>query len=125
MSSISRPNLRRAGYAALALGVLGLLVWQMVSAQGGTPDPTDAATHLSRGAVVLDSGLLVLREGLETILVLAAVTASLRGGNSDFRRPVASGGALAFLATIATWFIAIAVTDGVGAGCWPSRSFWS
>jgi high-affinity iron transporter len=116
MRSITRPNLRRAGYATLALGILGVLIWQMVSAQGGTPDPTDPGTHLSHGAVVLDSGLLVLREGLETILVLAAVTASLRGDNSNFRRPVAVGGALAFLAAIATWFIAIAVTDSVGAG---------
>ncbi len=116
MRLTSRPNVRRAGYATVALGVLGVLIWQMVTARGGTPNPADPSTHLSHGAVILDSGLLVLREGLETILVLAAVTASLRGGNSDFRRPVAAGGGLAFLATIATWFIAIAVTDSVGAG---------
>ena len=36
-----------------------------------------ANEHLSHGAVVLDSALLVFREGLETILVLAAVTASM------------------------------------------------
>jgi high-affinity iron transporter len=100
----------RAAYVLLALGLLGLIVWQTLT---GAPDPT--STSLSHGAVVLDSGVLVLREGLETILVLAAVTASLRGGNAGYRRPVAAGGALAFVAAIATWFIAIAITNTVGA----------
>jgi high-affinity iron transporter len=106
--------LRRAAYTSAGLALLGVLVWQMVIGRGGTPDPT--TTHLSHGAVVIDSGLLVLREGLETILVLAAVTASLRGANSGYRRPIGLGAAVAFAATVATWFIAIAVTDGVGAG---------
>jgi high-affinity iron transporter len=116
MRPMTRPKIRRAGYGGLALTLLGLLAWQMVSARGGTPDPTDPGTHLSHGAVVIDSGLLVLREGLETILVLAAVTASLRGGNAGYRRPIGFGAACAFAATIATWFVAIAVTSSVGAG---------
>ncbi len=116
MRLIPRPEIRRAGYAAFALALLGVLVWQMVNGRGGTPDPTNASTHLSHGAVVIDSGLLVLREGLETILVLAAVTASLRGDNGAYRRPIGLGAAGALAATVATWFIAIAVTDGVGAG---------
>jgi high-affinity iron transporter len=107
---------RRLSLWALGLGLIALLAWQMLSAQGGTPDPTDPSVHLSHGAVVLDSGLLVLREGLETILVLAAVTASLRGERGAYRRPIGLGAALAFLATVATWFIAIAITDNVGAG---------
>jgi high-affinity iron transporter len=116
MPLISSPRIRRAGYASLGLAVLGLLTWQMVTGRGGTPNPTDPSTHLSHGAVVIDSGLLVLREGLETILVLAAVTASLRGANAGYRRPIAFGAALAFAAAVATWFIAIAITSSVGGG---------
>jgi high-affinity iron transporter len=116
MRLTSRPQIRRVGYAAFGLAVLGVLVWQMVSGRGGTPNPTDPGTHLSHTAVVVDSGLLVLREGLETILVLAAVTASLRGANSGYRRPIGFGAAGALIATVATWFIAIAVTSSVGAG---------
>ncbi|MHB1810329.1 MAG: FTR1 family iron permease [Solirubrobacteraceae bacterium] len=114
-SSIASIELRRAGWWAAGLALLGVLIWQAVTASGGTPEPvTD--THLSHGAVILDSGLLVLREGLETVLVLAAITASFRGGNDSYRKPVALGGASALLATVATWFIAIAITDAVGQG---------
>jgi high-affinity iron transporter len=116
MAKLQRITPRRAALAAAALALLGLLVWQMLTAHGGTPNPTDPSTELSPGAVVLDSGLLVLREGLETILVLAAVTASLRGSKSSYRRPIGLGGAVALLATVATWFIAIAITASVGAG---------
>src|SRR4051812_32775590 len=83
----------------------GLLVYSAFTAQGGVPVPTDSA-RLSHGAVILNSGLLVLREGLEAILVVAAVTASFRGANRDKRRPVAIGSTLAFAASVATWFIA-------------------
>ena len=73
------------------LGVAGLalLLYAALTAKGGVPDPTEEA-NLSTGAVVLNSGLLVLREGLEAILVLAAIIASFRGANQIRRRPVAA-----------------------------------
>jgi high-affinity iron transporter len=108
---ISRKQL---GWWSLALVAAGLLVWQIVTAGSGTPDPTDPTAHLSHLAVVLDSGILVLREGLETILVLAVLTASMRGANSGYRRPLGMGAGLAFLASVVTWFVAIAITDAVG-----------
>lgn len=116
-----RPHLRSWPLARLAwwaggLALLGLIVWQTLGASGGTPDPTAPSTNLSHGAVVMDSGLLVLREGLETVLVLAAVTASFRGGNGAHRKPVALGAAAALAATVATWFVAIAITSAVGEG---------
>jgi high-affinity iron transporter len=92
----------------------GLLVYSAVTAQGGVPDPTDSA-RLSHGAVIMNSGLLVLREGLEAILVVAAVTASFRGANRDKRRPVAVGSSLAFVASVATWFIAAWFIGALGA----------
>jgi len=71
------------------------------------PDPTAPGAHLSELAVVLDSALLVFREGLETILVLAAVTASLVGAaNAANRRPIAAGAGVGFGLTVATWFAA-------------------
>ncbi|MGB0096264.1 MAG: hypothetical protein WBP81_27460, partial [Solirubrobacteraceae bacterium] len=75
-----------------------------MTAKGGTPDPT-ATGHLSHGAVVWDSGVLVFREGLEAILVLAAITASFMGANASHRRPDAAGAELAFAAAIVTWLI--------------------
>ncbi|MHB1537823.1 MAG: FTR1 family protein [Solirubrobacteraceae bacterium] len=114
-SSIARIELERAGWWIAGLALLGLLAWQALTSSGGTPEPV-ADTNLSHGAVILDSGLLVLREGLETVLVLAAITASFRGSNESYRKPVALGGASALLATVATWFIAIAITDAVGQG---------
>src|SRR4051794_39247734 len=94
------------------LVVAGALIWQGVT-QHGVPDA--APEHLSRGTVILNSGILVLREGLEVILVLAAITASLQGANAGYRRPVASGAALGLGATVATWFVAVAVIGAVNA----------
>jgi high-affinity iron transporter len=107
---------RRLGWCALAVAAAAFLIWQLVNAGGGTPDPTAPNEHLSHLAVIVDSGILVLREGLETILVLAVLTASMRGGNSAYRKPLALGGVAALGAAVVTWFIAIAITDAVGQG---------
>jgi high-affinity iron transporter len=91
----------------LALAVVAVVLgWH---AHGGTTDPTDLPPghNLSRTTVVLDSAILVFREGLETILVLAAVMASFLGANRVYRRPVAIGGAAAIGAGIATWFVVV------------------
>ena len=92
--------------------VLGVLIWQGVTASGN-PDPT--ISHLNHNAAILDTGLLVFREGLEAILVLSAITASLMGSNQPYRKPIATGAGLGFLATIVTWFIAIAILNAISA----------
>jgi high-affinity iron transporter len=107
---------KRLGWVSLAAAAVGLIVWQLLAAGGGTPNPINPTEHLSHLAVVVDSGILVLREGLECILVLAVLTASMRGANSGFRRPLALGGVSALGAAVATWFVAIAITDAVGQG---------
>ena len=106
---------RRWMWGGVAAVVIGLLAWQIATASGGTPDPTDA-TRLSTGAVITDSGILVLREGLECILVLAAVTASLFGANRALRRPVAVGGLAGFGASVVTWFVAVWALGQLGGG---------
>ena len=91
----------------LAVGVVAVVLgWH---SSGGTPDPSNPALahHMSRTTAVINSAILVFREGLETILVLAAITASFLGANRVYRRPVAIGGGVGLLATVATWFAAI------------------
>jgi high-affinity iron transporter len=102
----------RSLLALAALCVVGILVWQGVTASGN-PDPT--ASHLDHNAAILDTGILVFREGLECILVLAAITASMMGSNQPYRRPIAVGAGLGLLATVATWFVAIAVLSQINA----------
>ncbi len=106
-----RPGERLSLYlwtaVALAVGVVAVVLgWH---AKGGTTNPTALPPdmRLSQTSVVINSAILVFREGLECILVVAAVTASLRGANRDFRRPVATGGALALAAGVATWFAVV------------------
>lgn len=62
-------------------------------------------------AQILDIGVLVFREGLECILVLSAITASMVKTEESYRRPVAVGAGVAFLATLLTWFIAVSIVD--------------
>src|SRR5690348_16381827 len=89
-----------------ALIVAAILVWQGITASGA-PDPT--VPHTSPGVAALDIGVLVFREGLECILVLSAITASMMGANSSHRRPIGLGAGIGFLATIVTWFIAVGI----------------
>ncbi|HXD57836.1 MAG TPA: FTR1 family protein [Thermoleophilaceae bacterium] len=116
MDPSSRPStgFGRNTWLFMLVAVGALLVYSAFTARGGVPDPTDSA-NLSHGAVILNSALLVLREGLEAILVVAAVTASFRGANRDKRRPVAVGSSLAFAASVATWFIAAWFIGSLGA----------
>jgi high-affinity iron transporter len=99
---------------ALIAGIGGaFLLYTALTAKGGVPDPTESQ-HLSHGSVVLNSGLLVFREGLEAVLVLAAVTASFLGADRARRRPVGVGATLAIAASLATWFAAAWIIGALG-----------
>ncbi len=63
----------------------------------------------------IDIAILVFREGLECVLVLAAITANMVGARSGYQRPVFSGVLLACLATLLTWRVAIALVDDMSA----------
>ena len=88
--------------------VVGILIWQGF-ASAGSPDPL--AQGSGSFAQILDIGVLVFREGLECILVLSAITASMVKTEESYRRPVAAGAGVAFLATLLTWFIAVSIVD--------------
>lgn len=92
--------------------VLGTLVWQGVTS-AGNPDPT--AEGISPAAAVMNTGILVFREGLEAVLVLAALTASLVRTREGYWKPIAVGAGLSFLASVATWFIVVAIIDSINA----------
>ncbi|MFN4294348.1 MAG: FTR1 family protein [Thermoflexales bacterium] len=60
----------------------------------------------SPAAILLNSTIIVLREGLEAVLILAALMASFRtAANRQLRRPMWLGTALAVIASVATWLI--------------------
>jgi len=94
------------GMAVLA--VVSVFVWQGITASGN-PDPT--IPHTATNVAVLDTGVLVFREGLECILVLSAVVASMMGSNKQYRRPIAIGVAIGFVMTIVTWFVAVGIIN--------------
>lgn len=100
----------RIGVVAAAVFVVAILIWQGLAAQGA-PDPTRPNT--SPTVAFLDIGVLVFREGLECILVLAAITASMTGPRRSHRRPVAVGAGVAFGATLLTWFIAVRIVGSL------------
>src|SRR5690349_7382236 len=89
--------------------VAAILVLQVLRT-GGLPDPLG---HGDLGARMLDIAVLVFREGLECILVLAAVTANMVGARRSYQRPVAAGAFVALLVTVLTWRVAIGIIDSL------------
>jgi high-affinity iron transporter len=96
--------------ALVGLAIAGLLVWLGITSAG---DPNPTAPGRSSLAGILDIGILVFREGLECILVLSAITASMARSQQPYLRPVAAGAGVGFLATLATWFVAITIVDSL------------
>ena len=104
-----KPALR-IGVIVAALFVVAMFVWQGATAHGA-PDPIRPNT--SPTVAFLDIGVLVFREGLECILVLAAITVSMTGAKRAHRQPIAFGAALAFVATLITWLIAVHIVGSL------------
>src|SRR3954447_1092336 len=103
----ARP--RRALFWAAAAAIVVGIVYLMATAKTGPVDPTEVTHHQSRGTIVFNAGMIVFREGLEAVLIFAAVTASFRGAHAAKRRPVTLGAMAAFAAAVLTWFVAQAL----------------
>ncbi len=101
---MSTRSTRLAWWLAGLVVVAGL-VYLMATAATGPVDPTEVAQAQSRTTIVANSAIIVFREGLEAVLIFAAVTASFLGANQRRRRPVVAGAAIAFGATVLTWFL--------------------
>jgi high-affinity iron transporter len=113
LSMVQVRRSRGSAVLALVLGVSGLavmaaIVWQMIAASGN-PDPLLSGSRSLSG--VLDIGVLVFREGLECVLVLAAITAGMNGTRLQRRNPIALGVGAGFVATLLTWLAAVQILD--------------
>jgi high-affinity iron transporter len=113
-------------------GQAGADLWAVVEAAGRPADIAGARnraqedtetvatalgdTTVSRATVVADAGVIVFREGLEAVLILAAITASFTGARRRLRRPVLIGGLVGLLATIATYALAQTIVAALGDG---------
>src|SRR3954467_4133925 len=99
---------------ALWVGTIALLagaVYLMATAKTGPVDPTEVSAPQSRGTVVFNAAMIVFREGLEAVLIFAAITASFVGANAHRKRPVIAGAGVSFAASVATWFVVQALLD--------------
>jgi high-affinity iron transporter len=101
----------RLAWWGAGLTIVAGLVYLMATASTGPVDPTEARGHQTHATVVVNSAIIVFREGLEAILIFAAVTASMVGANGRYRRPVTLGAAGAFGAAVITWFLVQALLD--------------
>jgi high-affinity iron transporter len=71
----------------------------------------------SRAAVAVNSGIVVFREGLEALLIVAALSAGFVTVGGRWRRPVILGAIAALPATLVTWALTdLILTSFVGYG---------
>ncbi len=103
-----RLRMRRWFWAALSI-TAAVVVWRILAPVAGS-----AAGTAGSVSGFLAIGILVFREGLECILILAAITGGLTKSGSDFRRPIFSGAVGGLVLTALTWIIAVRVLTDLG-----------
>lgn len=120
---IGAANAALAAETSTALwSVLGAVAHPAVldAARGRAESDLDAVANVlgdvdvSRATVVADAGVIVFREGLEAVLILAAITASFTGSRRRLRRPVLVGGLVGLLATALTYLLAQTLLAALG-----------
>jgi high-affinity iron transporter len=91
----------------LAPGTPPALVRQRREATVAALEQARAALDRPRSgsAVVVNSAIVVFREGLEAALILAALAATFAFGGRAWRRPLVLGMLAALPATLVTWFV--------------------
>ena len=112
-ASNSPVTWQRLVYVLVALAVVpvvGILIWQGMKFSGN-PDPT--VPNTSYLSAILQTGVLVFREGLESILVLAAITAGLSRKQDGMASPIFLGASAGFIATLATWFLVRGIVEDI------------
>jgi high-affinity iron transporter len=80
---------------------------KLEAARALTGDGASAMTAIT------NSALIVFREGLEAILILAAITASMIGPRAPLRKPVRRGALLALPASLAMFGLAVLLLDSL------------
>lgn len=106
------PLVKAALVSAGAVLVAFVLTWQAVVLHGA---PDASAKNMSPLSLAMSSAVLVLREGLEAVLVLAVITAGAIRNKASHWRSVLVGVAAALAATVVTWFVVVAVLSSINA----------
>lgn len=70
---------------------------------------------VSDATAITNASLIVFREGLEAILIIAAITASMIGARAALRKPIYRGALLALPASLLGFVIAVAVLGSLAA----------
>jgi len=104
----TRGRVRKALLIVCGLLVTAVVVWQGVMTHGA---PGRLVSGASSSAAVLDIAVLVFREGLECVLVLAAITAGMNRSRASSQKPIVLGVGVGFAATLATWAAAVRILD--------------
>jgi high-affinity iron transporter len=72
--------------------------------------------RISHTTIVINGAIIVFREGLEAVLIIAAITASFVGARRRLRRPVLIGALAGVGATALTWIVAQMMLHLLGDG---------
>ncbi len=109
----TRISTNRLIAASIAFGIL-LVIAISIVASSSNADPTAVAPgEQSLGTSIVNASVIVFREGLEAVLIFAAITASFLGARQQYRRPVVLGVGAAFAATVVTWFVMTALVGSL------------
>ena len=114
--SISARRAKTSGRrSALSGGILiaGLTVIGVLLAAGVSPLQEPGLLHRESGHLpqAINVGVLIFREGLECVLVLAAISA---GSEQTYQAAIATGVGVGVLATAVTWTVAVRILYGLG-----------
>jgi high-affinity iron transporter len=101
----------RGDHAGLAYLLESQAARQEIAATRAALDGQLAAAQEALGgqsaplAIALNASIIVFREGLEAVVILAALMASMVGARRIYRRHMAQGVLLAFAASALTWWL--------------------
>jgi high-affinity iron transporter len=101
----------RSILVAAGLVASAAIVWQ-ATALSGNPNPLSPGSNWF--AAMLDIGILVFREGLECVLVLAVITSGTGREGLPQRNPITLGVGAGFVATLLTWLATVQILDDLG-----------
>jgi high-affinity iron transporter len=110
LAQLLRQN-ASADELAETMAALDLALKESAEAIGSGPQ--------SRAAVVTNSAIIVFREGLEAVLILAALMASMVGAQRRSRKPLMAGVGVALVASVLTWVVAQTVLGSLAG--WGER----
>ena len=75
---------------------------------------TELARNTAPAAISMNAGIIVFREGLEAVVILASLMSSLKSAEErKYRKPMWLGSLLALLATLLTWLLAHGVLQSL------------